>query len=296
MIAPLEKSRVRMQPEAEETKPEGSLPPVLVYHKVDRGFELGVNIVSPGALSRQMRWLAARGLVGIPLAEALERPPGARPAVVLTFDDGYESALREALPVLAEVEFRATVFVPSAFAGGSSAWDTPFLGRRYRHLDAAGLRTLAAAGWEIGSHSATHADLRRASDASLEAEVAGSRRALEEMARVAVRSFAYPFGRADARVRAAVIAAGYRAACGSAPGGLAAMRPRGAPRAAGSDAPSRPDLFAIPRLGVRAVDGLAAFRAKVMGGRGATLERLKESLAHAAAGGTPWSKSWLPFS
>ncbi len=264
-----------------------ALPPVLVYHKIEHGIELGVNVVSPAAFARQMGWLAERGFRGISLDEALRASEGDGPAggaarasrtVVLTFDDGYECVARHAAPVLARLGFRATVFVPSAYVGARSGWDTRFLARRYRHLDRAGLRALAAAGWEIGSHSATHVDLRRADDARLLDEVAGSRAALEAIVGARVRAFAYPFGRADDRVRRAVIGAGYRAACGAAVG-------------------TEPgDPFAIPRLGVRAVDGVGALRAKVLGGRGVRFERFKEAVAHAAAGGTPWARSWLPFS
>jgi len=262
------------------------LPPVLVYHKIETGLELGVNVVSPAAFGRQMRWLADRGFGGISLDEALRTydgeghaggAAGESRAVVLTFDDGYDGVARYAAPVLARLGFRATVFVPSAYVGARSDWDTRLLARRYRHLDRAGLRTLAAAGWEIGSHSATHTDLRRASDARLVEEVAGSRAALEEIVGAPVRAFAYPFGRVDYRVRRAVIGAGYRVACGGAAG------------------PERGDPFAIRRLGVRAVDGVGALQAKVLGGRGARFEHFKEAVAHAAAGGTPWARSWLPF-
>ncbi len=263
----------------EPTRIAEPFPPVLVYHKVDTGLELGVNVVSPRAFARQMEWLAARGLAGVSLAEAIDGRARAGESVVLTFDDAYDGLLRYALPVLARFGFRGTLFAPSAFVGRTSAWDTRLLGRRYRHLDRAGLREFFAAGCEVGSHSATHADLRRVGGARLAGEIAGSRAALEEIVRAPVAAFAYPFGRADARVREAVARAGYRAACGG-----------GAWRADGSV-----DRYAIPRLGVRAVDGIGAFRAKVAGGRIARVERVKESIAHFAAGGTAPLRALVPF-
>ena len=45
-----------------------------------------------------------------------------RPQVALTFDDGYRSNLRLALPVLREFGLPATVFVSSAFAEGELLW------------------------------------------------------------------------------------------------------------------------------------------------------------------------------
>jgi peptidoglycan/xylan/chitin deacetylase (PgdA/CDA1 family) len=71
---------------------------------------------------------------------------------------------------------------------------------------------MAAAGVSIGAHSRTHADLTTCSDAHLEREVRGSREDLEDLLGAPCTRFAYPNGRLDARVRAAVAAAGFRTA------------------------------------------------------------------------------------
>lgn len=258
-------------------------PPVLVYHKIETGFELGVNVVSPAAFRRQMEWLARERIEAVTLREALAARAvagGASRRVALTFDDGYDGVARHAAPLLRALGFRATIFVPSAFVGRRSDWDTALLGRRFRHLDAGALRDLAAGGFEIGSHGATHRDLRTLDDAALHAETAGSREALAEAAHrdlSEIVCYCYPFGRSDARVRAAVVRAGFVAACGG-----------GAPRAHAA-----PDPFAIARFGVRAVDDLRALATKVRGG--SPLDRVKETVAHFAAGGTAWTKARLPF-
>jgi len=44
---------------------------------------------------------------------------------------------------------------------------------------------------------------------------------------------------------------------------------------------------------VRAVDDLRALATKVRGG--SALDRVKETVAHFAAGGTAWTKARLPF-
>jgi peptidoglycan/xylan/chitin deacetylase (PgdA/CDA1 family) len=267
---------------------EAALPPALVYHKIERGFELGVNVVSPSAFRRHVEWFASRGWSPRAIGEAVARrrahgaghAAGAR-LVGLTFDDGYAGIAEHAVPLLASRGFTATVFVPSDYVGRGADWDTGLLGRRFRHLDAAALRDLVVAGFEIGSHSATHRDLRSLDDDALRRETAGSRRALEDLAGAPVRSFAYPFGRHDARVRAAVADAGYEIACGGFPDGAS------------------PDgrLVHVARFGVRSVDGVRALAAKLGGGsrRAARFERLKERVAYVAAGGTPWARSHLPF-
>lgn len=257
-----------------------ALPPVLVYHKVEVGWELGVNIVSPRAFRAQMEWLASEGYAGITLRDAVRaacRGEAFGRVVVLTFDDGYAGIARHAVPVLQGLGFRATVFVPSGYVGRVNTWDTALLGRRYRHLDCGELRALARAGFEIGSHSATHPDLRRIDAARLADETAGSRSALESMTASDVTSFSYPFGRCDARVRDAVRRAGYAVACGDGSGRIG----------------GRIDAFLIPRSGVRAVDGVGALARKIAGS--SALERLKDAVAHVAAGGTAWTKSRLPF-
>jgi peptidoglycan/xylan/chitin deacetylase (PgdA/CDA1 family) len=76
------------------------------------------------------------------------------------------------------------------------------------------LRTLAASGWEIGSHTRSHPHLPRLNFHGILAELQESRVICEQMLGAVCRSVAYPFGEADGRVRAAAEAAGYEAAAG----------------------------------------------------------------------------------
>ena len=106
-------------------------------------------------------------------------------------------------------------------------------------LDWAGVRELAAAGWTIGAHTVTHSNVALLDPAAAEAEIAGSRDALEAAIGTPVRHFCYPnsggqhayFGPA---VSAVLRKMGFRSATTSRPG---ALRP-GA------------DPFLLPRLGV----------------------------------------------
>jgi len=72
------------------------------------------------------------------------------------------------------------------------------------------LRTLQAAGHEIGSHSHSHPILPLVSDAELDREIAGSRQLIARQLGSEVSSFCYPNGDHDPRVVAAVERAGYR--------------------------------------------------------------------------------------
>jgi peptidoglycan/xylan/chitin deacetylase (PgdA/CDA1 family) len=123
-----------------------------------------------------------------------------RRAVVVTFDDAWADNHTNALGPLIEHQLPATLFVPSRLL------DTP------GHLTRDQLLEIAAAGIRVGAHSRTHTDLTACSDAQLEREVCGSRQDLEDLLSQACTRFAYPNGRVNARVRAAVAAAGFRTA------------------------------------------------------------------------------------
>ena len=78
------------------------------------------------------------------------------------------------------------------------------------------LRTMRAAGMEIGSHAVSHRMLSKLDDAELARELGGSRQRLRDELGFDADVIAYPVGgpRAyDARVMAASRAAGYRMAC-----------------------------------------------------------------------------------
>jgi peptidoglycan/xylan/chitin deacetylase (PgdA/CDA1 family) len=85
-------------------------------------------------------------------------------------------------------------------------------------LSAAAIRRLVAAGWEIDTQGFSHADLVQLDPAALRHEVADSRRVVARRYGVPVHWFCYPSGHYDARVLAAVRAAGYRGATTVAPG------------------------------------------------------------------------------
>ncbi len=214
-------------------------------------FELGGTRVTPRQFSRQMDWLRDNGYRTVTLSQAasmMAAGAGVRPRLAcLTFDDAYQSVFLYALPILKDHGFTATVFVLSGYVGQENRWDLNWGGRHFRHLGWNELREMQAAGIEIGSHGASHRDLRRLRDEELQQELSGSKRALEDGLGGEVVSFCYPFGRYDRRVRQAVIEAGYRCACSHSP-----------------DMPnSALDSFALRRCGVYITDTIVDFKHKV---------------------------------
>jgi peptidoglycan/xylan/chitin deacetylase (PgdA/CDA1 family) len=230
--------------------------PVLMFHHVEPAGAAGLvppplhpdSYLARGELGAALDALAGRGYRTWTLGAAAARRRGGgrlpRRSVVLTFDDGCRCFREHALPELSARGMTATLFALSGEMGGSNRWDRPAAGpceRREELLDAAGLRAVAAAGIEIGSHGRHHRDLTACDAAELEAEVAGSRAELEGALGAPVTTFCYPYGCCDERSRAAVAAAGYAAGAGIREHGLLQGGRRG-------------DLLVLPRLPVNPGD------------------------------------------
>jgi peptidoglycan/xylan/chitin deacetylase (PgdA/CDA1 family) len=127
-----------------------------------------------------------------------ELPP--RP-IVITFDDGYRDVYQNALPVLQRYGYVGTLYiiVDQIGVGG--------------YMNARQITQLIEQGWELGSHSQSHANLRK-SGVSWEKELTGSRETLELLFDTPVRSFSYPYGSATPATTQLVKASGYRSAVG----------------------------------------------------------------------------------
>jgi peptidoglycan/xylan/chitin deacetylase (PgdA/CDA1 family) len=97
---------------------------VLTYHRIlgaDRTFE-GIPVER---FAEQMRWVRANCDPIRPeeLVTSAERPTRARPAVLITFDDGYRDYHDLAYPVLRDLKIPALVFVATSFLdGGGLLW------------------------------------------------------------------------------------------------------------------------------------------------------------------------------
>lgn len=118
------------------------------------------------------------------------------PALSITFDDGYRSVHTGAFPVLQDLDVRATTYAITDRVGAG------FEDRPLMTWDQ--LRELQDAGWEVGSHSQTHPDLRNISDARLQDETAGSRQDLIDHG-ITPTTMAAPYGHTSDRVREVVL-------------------------------------------------------------------------------------------
>lgn len=162
--------------------------PILLYHHIAENGTTNRYYVSPQNFRLQMEALRAWGYTSITPTELVQVILGggflpARP-VIITFDDGNLDVYENAFPILREVGFVGAVYVVSNRLGAEG-----FLGGEQ-------LAELAAAGWEIGSHSYSHADLT-ADHSQLRQEILQSRLDIQIAAGVTVTTIAYPFGLVD---------------------------------------------------------------------------------------------------
>jgi peptidoglycan/xylan/chitin deacetylase (PgdA/CDA1 family) len=179
--------------------------PVLLYHHVGparHDIPAGLTI-APAEFERQLTWLEAHGHTPIRVADWLAWRDRAAPLpprpVLLTFDDGYADLAEHAFPTLERRRWPATVFVVTGHTVNEwDGWRAPLLGPEE-------LREWSGRGIGIGGHSRSHADLTRLGPEALTHEIAGCARDLRALGIDPV-AFAYPFGRTNAAVHAAVAA------------------------------------------------------------------------------------------
>jgi peptidoglycan/xylan/chitin deacetylase (PgdA/CDA1 family) len=180
------------------------MPVYLMYHEIElpgrtmcQGEPGYVRyVVKASAFQSQLKWLKENGWRGLSVGQALA---GERDRdIVLTFDDGCETDLIAAAPLLGELSYNATFYITVGFLGNRG------------FLSQAQLRELSDQGFEIGCHSMTHPYLSDLSAKELHHEIADAKTALEQITQRPVNHFSCPGGRWDDRVVEMAKNAGYQ--------------------------------------------------------------------------------------
>ena len=174
----------------------GTRVPVLLYHSISENLfgkshpYSHIN-TSPKVFQQQMRWLRQAGYRSINLGDLMlsfEDGADLSNTVVITFDDGYQDFLTDAMPVLKQHGFTATVFL----ATGRIQQDSMrFEGVDY--LTWQDVRDLHKEEITFGSHTVTHPDLRCLGPEQIEYELGYSKEVIEQKLGAPVTSFSYPF-------------------------------------------------------------------------------------------------------
>ena len=183
---------------------------VLMYHELELPSrilcqsEAGyVRYVLPvKEFESQMNTIRELGFAGVSVSQALRF---SRPSVAITFDDGCETDVLSAAPILKTLGFGATFYAVAGSIGKPG------------YMSSAQLRELCAAGFEIGCHSMTHPYLPDLDQVALEREIAGAKTVLEQMLGATVDHFSCPGGRYDSRTIQTAKAAGFHTLATSVP-------------------------------------------------------------------------------
>ncbi len=169
---------------------------MLYYHRVADRDPVAWSMTN-AQFRRQVNWLADNfDMVSMDELRSRMENGNSRPAMHLTFDDGYAENCDEALPLLIERKIPCTYFV---------TLDHTSHQRPFEHDAKAGfdfpvntideLKELADQGIEIGAHTRTHPNMGEVHElADIYDEIVLARRELAEILQLPIRYFAFPFG------------------------------------------------------------------------------------------------------
>ena len=169
--------------------------PILCYHRLTDKCNSSMCL-SPKVFDQQMQYLKNNGYRTISLEQLqcfLEfKCSIPEKSVIITLDDGYRSAYEVAYPVLKKYGFTATFFIYTDYVGVSKnavTWNQ--------------LKEMKADGFEVGSHTVTHADLTQQKEGEsfrvyqnrIEKELGDSKKIIDNKLNQDTTTFAFPFGR-----------------------------------------------------------------------------------------------------
>jgi len=201
-------------------------------------------MVRPDTFEAQIDYLAKHRTV-ISLDEIVKKEsPTSRPAVAITFDDGYRNVLTQAGPVLERYGFPSTVFVPTKWIANRAVWLGP-TAPAFDIMRPDELLEAERRGIGVESHGHAHIDMSREDEQEVRADI---RRSLEELGTILQRKpryLAYPWGRSSSVTRRAASDEGLEAA-------FSLDEPHGG-------------MYAFGRVPVSPLDGDRLFRWKTSG-------------------------------
>ena len=181
---------------------------VFCYHSVSHsGWRFSVT---PETFKQQINYLLTKYepiTVGDLYEYVLGKKVITKPSFVLSFDDGYADIL-SVKEYLAEKRITPVAFILSRPDQPNRAE----MDNNLQLLSESQVQELRDAGWDIGSHSATHSDFYALTEQEQVREIIESKSILETGLSAEVPWFAYPKGSYTAEVLAKAREAGYKLA------------------------------------------------------------------------------------
>lgn len=172
------------------------------------------HAITPAEVKKFIRQMDRFGSIVTPVAAVEDIPAGAKGRFgIVTFDDGYESVVKNALPVLRERKIPCTIFITTGSIGKKPLWvnDPGHAFYNEKVMDADEIKKLGSDGLvTIGSHGVNHSNSRNLTDEAFLQEIAESRRVLEDIAGHSITTFSFPHGKYLERHLAIAASAGYK--------------------------------------------------------------------------------------
>jgi len=191
--------------------------PILMYHSIESMPKTTVMRslhVPPRRFDFQMKMLKLLGYQALSLKKLKPYLDGKKQGKVvgITFDDGYQNNLINAVPILLKYNFSATCYIVSENLGLSNTWDLDkgITQRPLMTIDE--IKSWLSFGMDIGGHTQTHADLTKISIKAAKREINTSKDDLENTFNTQVTDFCYPFGRFNNLISDLVKESGYLSA------------------------------------------------------------------------------------
>jgi peptidoglycan/xylan/chitin deacetylase (PgdA/CDA1 family)/ABC-type Zn uptake system ZnuABC Zn-binding protein ZnuA len=182
--------------------------PVIMYHDILPKKQVFFDVTQQ-EFEEHLQRLQSSGVTPISVNQLVTHLrtglPLPKKPILLTFDDGYESAYQYVFPLLKKYNYPAAFAIYTLNVGKNTGRD---------HVTWEQLREMAASPLvTIMAHSITHPnDLTTLPDEQLKAEVLESKHILETQLGIPICYFVYPAGRYDSRAEKLVQQGGYEAA------------------------------------------------------------------------------------
>lgn len=163
---------------------------IIYYHEVVEDEEsFSYQKIGKTKFEEQMAFLKEQGYQTLYFSEL--KNPIPEKAVIVSFDDGFESVYQNAMPIMKKYGIKGNVYLPTAYVGKEKfmTWDM--------------VRELSKDGFEMQAHTHNHVDIRGLDEDGLRKEITDSNeRFLSELGQIPT-AFCMPFGTYDkASVRA----------------------------------------------------------------------------------------------
>jgi peptidoglycan/xylan/chitin deacetylase (PgdA/CDA1 family) len=161
--------------------------PILMYHSIN-DVPLGLEQLSirNRDFEKQIKYLSDNGYTPLFFDELKNSGMNKKP-IIITFDDGYSDNYYKAYPILKKYKCKATIFIIV------KSLNSPKFLAKNQIMEMADFVSFQ-------SHTLSHMELDKISEAGLESELSLSKKVLNEITKRPVNVLSYPCGKYNGRV------------------------------------------------------------------------------------------------